>query len=171
MRRLPAMIGVAVGLLIGAPLAVAASASHPTVRPGNSSGLQITSFHYPSDHTASRHWSFVDRELVVSPTAPLAVRANGLVSVTVSGLIRGGKAELRMLDAGHPMQAGPVVAQPATGGSSFSYTFTRFAATSPKCGRSLRLQWRSPSKRTLRLSRANIVVTYYPATQPSHSCT
>jgi hypothetical protein len=68
------------------------------------------------------------------------------------------------------MRPGVMSFSPSTGTTSFSYTFAR-SAKKLTCGRTLRVQWRSPTGTDITMRRSDLIASYQPVAGPARVCT
>lgn len=133
-----------------------------------SSGTMSTRWIIKPDTTRSTHWVNVDPDQAFDPSQPIRVPADGLVTATLDVNVTGGLTDFRITDNSKVAQPSYATFRFSRGASAGSFTFSR-DDNPTQCGRTIRLQWRSPSGRQVRLHNGVVLVDYQtsPGTQPA----
>jgi hypothetical protein len=163
MRKRPiVVIAFVVGILVAVPVAVMA------VSGGFEGALDRQSARFRSDPVSTSSTEWTD----IPGLAPITVCAINEVSATVSVSINGAPVSIRVqVDGGGVLQ--PVVAffDPASGTTSFSYTFVGNAAEfEGNDNHAFSAQWRSSTGGVVTLNRGDVNLLFDRGPAPGNTC-
>jgi hypothetical protein len=155
---------VGTGSAFGLAASGGASAPSPTT-----TSRQTVEWKLTTDHSSSRHWTYIDLSAPGNALEGFDVRSAGLLTATVSANISGAPVQIRLLDREKVEHPASAAFAPSTDNTAFSFTFAGTGAKKA-CGHLLRLQWRSDTGKPATLTNGDLIVTYLPAANDNGVC-